>query len=136
MKVLDFKALSNDYARYHTHPLNRACHILGIPMIVFCVVRWTQFGTPFPAAGVALVLYAFWDVNLAIVMGAVMAAMALAAPLVSFWGIWAIFILGWFFQFAGHEFFEKKSPAFTKNLIHVLVWPMWILAEVLGPDRA
>lgn len=134
---LDWKALSDDYARYHTHPMNRLCHVFGIPLIMFCIVRWTQFGGfPVPAAAAALVLYAVWDLSLALVMGAVLLAMSVLAPLLSVAAVWTIFILGWFLQFAGHQFFEGKSPAFTKNLIHLLVGPMWILGELLGPDEA
>lgn len=131
--MLDWNALSKDYARYHTHPLNRLTHIFGIPMIMFWVVRLTQVGTfPIPLAAGFLILYAFWDLDLAIVMGALMLAMALAAPFVGHPAMWAIFIAGWILQFAGHTFFEKKSPAFAKNFIHILVGPMWILGEVLG----
>ena len=51
-------------------------------------------------------------------------------------GLWAValtlFVLGWVFQFVGHYVYEKKSPAFARNLVHLLVGPLWILARVIG----
>lgn len=133
VNFMDFEALSRDYARYHTHPMNRLCHAFGIPLIMFCVVRWTQFGaTPLPWACAALILYAFWDASLAVVMAAVIFAMALIAQPLPAWAIWSIFGFGWVLQLAGHRYFEKQSPAFTRNIIHLLVGPMWILGELLG----
>jgi len=38
-----------------------------------------------------------------------------------------LFILGWIFQFIGHSVYEKKQPAFVRNLVHLLVGPLWIL---------
>lgn len=132
LKFLDYKALSRDYARYHTHPMNRLCHMVGIPLIVFCVVRWTQFGASlFPWASVVLVLYTLWSVPLALLMAAVLFAMALVAPLLDAWAVLALFIVGWIFQLLGHKVFEGQSPAFTKNLLHLLVGPLWILQETV-----
>jgi uncharacterized membrane protein YGL010W len=134
LSVLDYKALSNDYARHHTHRMNRLCHALGIPMIVFCVVRWTQFGASrFPWAAAALPLYVLWDFNLALIAAAIILAMSLAATAVGSWTVVAVFVAGWILQFLGHSVFEKKNPAFSKNIIHLLVGPIWILGEFLGP---
>ncbi len=36
----------------------------------------------------------------------------------------ALFVLGWIFQFVGHAVYEKKQPAFTRNLVHLLVGPL------------
>jgi uncharacterized membrane protein YGL010W len=35
-------------------------------------------------------------------------------------------------QFAGHYVWEKKSPAFFRNLTHLLVGPLWIAAKAVG----
>lgn len=41
----------------------------------------------------------------------------------------ALFLVGWIFQGVGHAVYEKKSPAFLKNLSHLLVGPLWIFAK-------
>ena len=43
-----------------------------------------------------------------------------------------LFILGWVLQFVGHYVYEKKSPAFFRNVTHLLVGPLWILAKATG----
>lgn len=131
--LLDFRALSEDYARYHAHPMNRLCHAFGIPMIMLCLVRWTQIGGSFfPWVAVVLILYFAWSLPLALMMAAAVFAMAAAAPFLKSWMVLGIFVAGWILQFVGHKAFEKNSPAFTKNLIHLLVGPMWILGELTG----
>ena len=40
-----------------------------------------------------------------------------------------LFVFGWVLQFVGHYVYEKRSPAFMKNLTHLLVGPLWILAK-------
>ncbi|MHB2025619.1 MAG: Mpo1-like protein [Elusimicrobiota bacterium] len=131
---LDFKAHAADYARYHAHPKNRACHAIGIPLIMLAVIRWTQLPSfPLvPCVAIVLPLYAVWDFKLALLMAGVVLALALVALHLSPALAWAAFILGWIFQFIGHAVFEKKSPAFARNLIHVLVGPLWILREMSG----
>ena len=44
----------------------------------------------------------------------------------------ALFVVGWIFQFVGHYVYEKRSPAFFRNLAHLLVGPLWILAKATG----
>ena len=44
----------------------------------------------------------------------------------------ALFAVGWIFQFIGHYVYEKRSPAFYRNLAHLLVGPLWILAKATG----
>ncbi len=43
----------------------------------------------------------------------------------------AIFCIGWLFQFAGHAF-ERNLPAFFKKPIHLLVGPLWWLKRLMG----
>lgn len=133
-----WQALSDDYASYHTARGNRLTHMIGIPLIVLCVVRWTQIGSPLPWVAAVLALYFYWAPGLALGMAAILAAMAWAAPFLPVWAVWTCFILGWVFQFLGHWVYEGKSPAFTKNLLHLLVGPLWILGEAfpfLAPRR-
>lgn len=128
---LDFEALAADYARYHRTRGNRLCHLVGIPLIVFCIVRWTQPpGSFFPLAAVVLPLYVLWNPRLGLLMAAIIFLMAAAAYGAGLKLTAALFAVGWFFQLLGHKAFEKKSPAFTRNLLHLLVGPLWILREL------
>ena len=129
MKMPSWSALSADYAQYHRDPRNKACHVIGIPLIVFCVVRWTQIGgSAFPLAALVLPLYLYWDPALGAGMAALLALMAVTSRLLPAWTFGAFFVAGWLLQFVGHRY-EGKSPAFTKNLLHVLVGPLWIMRE-------
>lgn len=132
MRLGDWQALSSDYAAYHTTRGNRVCHAIGIPLIVFAVVAWTLWpGSRLPVAGLVLPVYFVWDARLGFAMAALVAACAQLAGLVPPAGIWAAFVVGWIFQLVGHRVFEKRSPAFASNLIHLLVGPAWILQKAL-----
>lgn len=139
-KLLDWKALAAEYGRYHTTKGNRLCHLIGIPLIVFSVVRWTLVGSStIPLAALGLPLYALWEAELALLMTGVILVMGALAVHVSLWATFAVFVVGWIFQFIGHGVYEKKSPALFDNLIHLLVGPMWVLREALdllpGPKK-
>ena len=129
MSVPAWAALSADYAQYHRDPRNKVCHLLGIPMIAFCVVRWTQVGgTAFPLAALVVPLYLYWDAPLGALMAALIALMAGTARLLPAWAFGVLFVVGWALQFLGHRY-EGKSPAFTQNLLHFFVGPLWILQQ-------
>jgi uncharacterized membrane protein YGL010W len=128
-RLLDWKGLAADYGQYHRDRRNRLCHAIGIPLIVLCVVRWTQpAGSAIPLAAAVLPLYVYWDAALGLAMAAAMAGMAALAPLLPAWAFPALFSAGWIFQFVGHRY-EGRSPAFTKNALHLLVGPLWVLRE-------
>ena len=132
-----------DYAAYHTTRGNRACHSIGIPLIVFAVVALSgrlQLGSisgiPITLAEALIVLATlfYWrlDAALALMMLVVLAIFDVAGrptpPVISS----GLFLVGWIFQFAGHMVYEKKSPAFFRNAAHLLVGPLWILAKATG----
>ena len=136
MSRLDWTTLSADYANYHRTRGNRLCHLIGIPLIVFSLVYWTRWpsGNPAPWLVLLLPLYFFWGWRLGTGMALVIAGFAAISALVPGWAAIAAFLLGWAFQFAGHRFFEGKSPAFTRNAVHLLVGPAWILQEAIKPS--
>ena len=43
-----------------------------------------------------------------------------------------LFALGWILQGVGHWVYEKNSPAFFRNFVHLAVGPLWILAKAIG----
>lgn len=128
-----YAALSADYGEYHRTAGNRRCHRIGIPLIVYAVVAWSRMGPRgLPAAAVFLPLYFFWDVRIGVLLAAFIAVCAGLAARLPGWTAWAAFLAGWAFQFYGHAVYEKRSPAFAKNLLHLLIGPAWIAAELAG----
>ena len=129
-----------DYATFHGTSGNKACHYVGIPLIVLSlfgllaqVPLFTTAGLTFTLAEAVLVVVTVYYLTLDVALGLMMFA---ASVVLSFVGrglgvplALALFALGWIFQFVGHYVYEKKSPAFYRNLTHLLVGPLWILAK-------
>jgi len=128
----DYPALSADYAAYHRTRGNLACHAAGIPLIGYAIVAWSRVGTPFPIAALLLPIYFLWDWRVGGLITSFVAVSALVAARVPGWTSLAAFLVGWAFQFYGHAVYEKKSPAFAKNLAHLLVGPAWVATELAG----
>jgi uncharacterized membrane protein YGL010W len=132
-----------DYAAFHGTVGNRACHYVGIPLIVVAVLSllgqvplMLVLGLTVTLAEAVLLLITIYYVSLDVTLGALM---LLASILLSAIGrelglglAVALFVVGWIFQFVGHYVYEKKSPAFYRNLVHLLVGPLWILAKATG----
>jgi uncharacterized membrane protein YGL010W len=133
----------SDYASFHRTAGNQACHYIGIPLIVLSILSLlaqvslvTVGGYTVSLAIVVLALltayYLTLDAVLALAMLVVAALMiAVGRGIPAAWSA-GLFVLGWVFQFVGHYAYEKKSPAFYKNLTHLLVGPLWILAKAVG----
>ena len=131
-----------DYAEHHQTRGNKICHRVGIPLIVFSLlgllahVLLGSAGTvPVDAAlvliAVAGIFYLTLEWRLALAMVAVSILLYLGARQLPLFPLWAIFIFGWVLQFIGHGVYEKRQPAFLRNLAHLLVGPLWILNDVL-----
>jgi uncharacterized membrane protein YGL010W len=133
----------SDYGSFHRTPGNQACHYVGIPLIVFSLLALLARVPLFDAGGFtvtaaelvllgATAYYLTLDAVLAAMMLAASVALTLAGRVTPVPVAVALFVLGWVFQFIGHYVYEKKSPAFYRNLAHLLVGPLWILAKVSG----
>lgn len=131
-----------DYAAYHRTAGNKWFHRLGIPLIMLTALGMLARVTLFHAAGVridaAMLLIAIaelfylrleWRLALAMLVVSI-AFYFLGAAMPMSLNV-ALFILGWIFQFVGHSVYEKKQPAFLKNVTHLLVGPLWILNDVV-----
>lgn len=127
-----YRALAADYGAYHRARGNRVCHAIGIPLIGYAVTAWSCFGTGLPATALLLPIYFRWDRRVGFLMTAFIGAGAVLAAVLPGWTAAAAFVTGWIFQFVGHAVYEKKSPAFMKNLDHLLVGPAWIASELAG----
>jgi uncharacterized membrane protein YGL010W len=129
--MLDYARLSADYETYHTTAGNRRAHAVGIPLIVFAVVKWTQIGSFFPLAALALPVYFMWDRRIGWIMTGFIAFCALLGAYAPAWTAWAAFIVGWAFQIYGHKAHEKNSPALLDNLAHALIGPAFVAEKLL-----
>jgi uncharacterized membrane protein YGL010W len=129
-----------DYASHHRTRGNKICHRVGIPVIMFSLLGLLQrvvlwHGRPRVDAAMLLialatVTYVVWSARLAAVMLPVSVLMYLGALLLPLPVHIALFVGGWILQFVGHARYEKQSPAFLNNLLHLLVGPLWILEDV------
>ena len=137
------RAHFNDYAAFHGTPGNKACHYIGIPLIVLTLFSFLGSVPLFPVGGytvtlaeVVLVLttvyYLTLDPLLALMMALVSTVLLVLGRQIPLPIALALFVVGWIFQFVGHYVYEKKAPAFYKNGAHLLVGPLWILAKATG----
>jgi uncharacterized membrane protein YGL010W len=133
----------DDYAAHHATPGNKACHSVGIPLIVLStfallgkVALFQAGGFTVTAAEVVLLAatayYFTLDRTLALMMALTSAVLIVVGRFLGVWPALAVFVFGWILQFVGHYVYEKRSPAFFQNLTHLMVGPLWILAKATG----
>ena len=133
-----------DYGSFHATPGNKACHSLGIPMIFFAVVALLSHVPLFRVDGFAVTLaepviaavtlyYLRLDAALAGDDARGLGGLGRGRPSrPRARGRRRSSCSGWALQFVGHYVYEKKSPAFFRNVTHLLVGPLWILAKATG----
>ena len=132
----------DEYGRVHATRGNRVCHWIGIPLIVVALLGLLArvplaevAGVPLTAAelllAVALVYYVRLDALLAVLMIPLVVLMDLAGRALPLWANVALFVVGWIFQLVGHAVYEKKSPAFLRNVAHLLIGPLFLLAKAM-----
>ncbi|MGZ7080379.1 MAG: Mpo1 family 2-hydroxy fatty acid dioxygenase [Thermoanaerobaculia bacterium] len=139
------ESLFADYASYHRTRGNKMCHRVGIPLIVLTLIGMlarvsVRVSDMRIDAAMLLIVAAFayyvaLEWRLAIAMLAVSIAFYFAGRALPMWLNVALFILGWIFQFIGHSAYEHRQPAFMRNLLHLMVGPLWILNDVIPVVR-
>jgi len=138
----DIRASFADYAAYHQTKGNKWFHRIGIPLIMLSLLGMlARVGTG-KVAGMhsdaailliflATIAYIRLEWRLAIPMLIVSIAFYLIGAWLPMSINVALFILGWIFQFIGHSVYEHKQPAFFRNVVHLLIGPLWILNDVI-----
>ena len=135
-------ALLADYGSHHRTRGNLVCHVFGVTLIIFGIV--SVLGTfrigPVTVAEILMaavfLYYTTLDLRLALGMLAAFALVDLAARSAADWRIGlAAFVVGWIFQAVGHAVYERNRPAFFKNLVHLLVGPLFLMNEFLRVRR-
>jgi uncharacterized membrane protein YGL010W len=137
------RARLDEYATFHTTSGNEVCHFFGIPLIVagfggiFGLLPLFSLGDfSVTVTEILLVLIALFYLIEARVLGFITAFLiALLAELGRFAPVYAsvaAFVIGWAVQFIGHAVYEHRSPAFLRNLLHLLVGPAWLVERAAG----
>ncbi len=134
-----------DYEGYHRTPENVLTHVVGIPLIVVSLLgllnevllascdctlgtqRLHLFSAAFVLWAFANLFYLWLEWRLGVLMILTTLACWTMGTYLPVRALWAFFVLGWVFQLVGHAVFEKKSPAFTKNLLHILIGPVFVI---------
>lgn len=134
-----------EYSGYHRSAANEVCHYIGIPTIIvgagtlLGLVPLVRVGTvsvtlaEVIAAGIVVfyVVSARWlGVVTALILALLVALGRALPPLVGL----GLFFGGWAVQFVGHARWEKRSPAFLRNLVHLLVGPAWLVERAFEKD--
>lgn len=84
-------------------------------------------------AGLVVVAwYLRLDAVLALAVGAVGLLSLVVSPLVPPAITVAVAIFAWALQLVGHGLYEGKRPSFTRNLVQLLVGPLFFAAVALG----
>ena len=141
--MLPFDDALADFERWHTHPWNRRCHVVGLltlTVFVFALCRLVPVWGPIDGGVLLLVgtlgFDAWWCPRLALPDLVAGAACWWLAGLVAPWGLVVLFVVGFLAQAAGHRLFEGNRPAFTDDRVHLLVGPRWLVARFLTRLRA
>lgn len=132
----------DEYSQSHQNKINLIIHKICIPLIVFhffAMFTWVYLFTVgnysvtlAEAVGVFLfAFYLFLDVKYAFCMGFFIALCIFVGHFTPVWCVWTIATLAWTAQLMGHAVWEKKSPAFSKNFIQLLIGPLFVLGMVV-----
>lgn len=138
----DVYTLFSEYADSHKHPTNILIHKFCVPLIVLSLLGLLAYvPTRLPIALLVVVLvlvyYGFLAPRLCLHM-----LWIFALKLCFVWGVmrvfpeqalflWiSLFALAWIGQFIGHKF-EGEKPSFFKDLLFLLVGPLWVLQSFL-----
>ena len=135
------KKFFDDYGSFHQTKENKLTHIFGIPVIVMSVLGLLHmvnlYSVSFFGNNITLTLgnlvfvagiifYLRLNILLGLSMIATVGLLYFLGSLMPWYALVAIFILGWIIQIIGHVKYEHKAPAFTKNLVHLLIGPIFI----------
>ncbi len=133
-----------EYEAVHRDPVNVAIHKVAVPAILFHILAMLEWvSLPIRVAGVPLGLgvvaaagvgawYLFVcpryaAVLLPFAMGCAVLGRMMPRPVVV-----GVAVAAWSAQFVGHARFERRAPAFSDNLVQLLVGPAYVVALMMG----
>ena len=136
----------NEYSDSHQNKTNQLIHKICVPLIIFSLLGIFK-ALPVP---ISWPLWLDWSLVLVVMaliyyclfknIRVIAALLALVLPMLLilewlrprfFLLSLAIFIVGWIGQFIGHKI-EGKKPSFFKDLLFLLIGPVWTMNSLLG----
>ncbi|KAK3167078.1 hypothetical protein OEA41_010203 [Lepraria neglecta] len=145
------------YGSYHHTPVNKAIHIVCVPMILMTAVllgtntpslvpmpSWLIIPNLPPNLGtISALLYTTLYILMEPVAGGILAPLLLGGTAYSnnltttygstanYWAL-GLFVFSWIAQFIGHGVFEGRAPALLDNLVQaVFLAPFFVWMEIL-----
>lgn len=143
----DYPRLIQDYADFHTKKITKLTHFIGVPLIFIAIqillswLNFSLFGHPISIAWMVClslsIYYFFLDFHLAWITTIFLFLFTYLGQLIAtehfnLWSLGAFFILfvaGWGAQLLGHHY-EGNKPAFLKNILHLLIAPLFLTNEI------
>jgi len=144
------------YKSVHLNKSNLKTHFVGIPSIIWSVIalmsllrvpiEGTEFHITLAMFFVLGVLVYYFLLNVRLALGTVLFIFPIListeffvrnienSALIAL----GVFIVGWVFQFIGHEY-EKAKPAFVDDINQLLIGPFFLMAELffmLGKEKS
>jgi uncharacterized membrane protein YGL010W len=123
--------------------MNERLHFVGVPMIMLAILGFFSFIpiTERVDGGFVLWLmasgyYALRGRQLGMTFSGLSFLIYLGARELSLSTLVASFVVGWIIQGVGHARYERKKPAFLKNLEHLLIGPLWLFSRLIGGRRS
>ena len=139
MRSLD--SYLTEYADSHRHPQNIVIHNICVPLIMWSLLgflhSYTLFRLDFHLSYVLIVLsmvyYAmFLQPAMLLSMGVLTFIMLASYQVIPELRVvtLVVFALAWIGQFYGHKQ-EGKKPSFFKDLLFLLIGPVWVLRKAV-----
>ncbi|KAI8909005.1 hypothetical protein EDD86DRAFT_206661 [Gorgonomyces haynaldii] len=143
------------YGEFHANKVNQAIHLIFVPLILWTAQVWfsntPSFGSvgPLPINGnlIGTFIYAAYYISLWPLVGTmylpILIGMSYSANnfnaltdlplgLTPVAAASLLHVTSWVFQIMGHQVFEKRAPAFTKDPVQALVLaPLFVFLEGL-----
>jgi uncharacterized membrane protein YGL010W len=132
-----------EYDGYHQALGNELCHFFGIPSIIagtaallgllpVAAIAGHRVTLAELVAGAILLFYVGSARWLGVVTGTILVVLVGAGRALPWTFGLALFVAGWVLQLVGHAVYEHRSPAFLRNLLHLLVGPAWLVERALA----
>jgi uncharacterized membrane protein YGL010W len=139
--MMDFKALIREYDLDHQNGVNQRIHLIAVPIIVFSILgignriritEETSLGFILWVSASIFYLVTLperWLKKIGFIF--LLFAFLVLSQAFSLKTHVGLFLVGWILQLIGHLRYEKRSPAFTRNILQLLVGPYWVWVKLL-----
>ncbi len=133
------QAYLDEYKESHQHPLNIKIHFICVPLIMWSLLGFlhTFSVAEFPASYILALIGVAYYIFLGNQKATLAMSIITAAMIGSFQFVEnlrtvciVVFVVAWIGQFYGHKV-EGKKPSFLKDIVFLLIGPVWIIKKIL-----